>query len=367
MPLPQAPELLQRWAGPNLPFPRGWYAIAESDELSVGDIRCVSALGKDLVVFRTEDGHAHVTNAYCPHLGAHLGVGGKVVGGRIRCPFHRYEYDASSGACVRTGSGDPAPRTAVLRRWKVHERDGVIFVWHHEQEPNAAPTFEVERSAEFDGTWSAWHKDVWEFRGRIQDVGENEADVCHVSALHGFAADVPEVSMSVDGPRCVTTLKFSADRDFWVGPRYARLLRRLPLPKRFGVQAVVERVGFSLGYIRQETQLPRGYRLRAQSLVTTTPINDQRVRVVARHRVAPLPTRSLTRMVAARFAGAFAETIEEDIAIWESKVYRVRPIVTKRDWAILEFRKWARQFYPEGTYQAALKHEAALAASGALP
>ena len=104
-----------------------------------------------------------------------------------------------------------------------------------------------------------------------------------------------------------------------------------------------------------------------QSLVTTTPIDNERVRVVARHRVAPLPTRWLTSFAAARFAAAFAETLEEDIAIWEHKVYRARPMATKRDWAILEFRKWARQFYPDGVYEAALKHEADLREAGTLP
>ncbi len=361
----QAPELLQRWAGPRLPFPRGWYALAESDDVPRREVRCVSAFGKDLVVFRTEDGKPHVTSAYCPHLGAHLGVGGTVVGDRIRCPFHGWEYGASTGACLRTGNGDPVPPRAKIQRWEVCERDGVIFVWHHDA--GAAPSFAVDRCSAFDDEWSPWHKDTWEFSARIQDVGENEADVCHVNSLHGFADDLPEVEVSVDGPKCVTQLKFRANRDFYVGSRLARVLGLLRVPESFQVHAVVERVGFSLGYIRQQTLLSRGLRLRAQSLVTTTPIDEERVRVVARHRVEPLPTRWLTRLAVHRFAAAFAETLEEDIAIWEAKVYRARPMATKRDWAILEFRKWARQFYADGVYEAAWAQEATLRSAGALP
>jgi cholesterol 7-dehydrogenase len=42
-----------------------------------------------LVLFRTESGEAKVLDAYCPHMGADLGVGSKVVGDCIECPFHK--------------------------------------------------------------------------------------------------------------------------------------------------------------------------------------------------------------------------------------------------------------------------------------
>ena len=44
--------------------------------------------------WRDEDGAAHVMDAYCPHMGAHLAVGGCVKGTRIVCPFHQWAFDA---------------------------------------------------------------------------------------------------------------------------------------------------------------------------------------------------------------------------------------------------------------------------------
>ncbi len=39
--------------------------------------------------------------AYCKHLGANLGVGGKVVNQKcIQCPFHGWLYDGETGICV---------------------------------------------------------------------------------------------------------------------------------------------------------------------------------------------------------------------------------------------------------------------------
>ena len=66
-------------------FPIGWWSVARSHELKPGDVKAVSALDRELVVYRTEAGEARVHDAFCPHLGAHLGVNGKVVGESIQC------------------------------------------------------------------------------------------------------------------------------------------------------------------------------------------------------------------------------------------------------------------------------------------
>ena len=41
-----------------------------------------------------------IVDAYCPHLGANLGVGGHVRGNCIECPFHGWRFDGETGQCV---------------------------------------------------------------------------------------------------------------------------------------------------------------------------------------------------------------------------------------------------------------------------
>lgn len=60
----------------------------------------VCLLGQNFVVFRTENNEAHAFDAYCPHLGANLGIGGKVKGDCIECPFHEWMFRATDGECV---------------------------------------------------------------------------------------------------------------------------------------------------------------------------------------------------------------------------------------------------------------------------
>ena len=79
-----------------LPMPVGWFQVLFSAELSPGDAIPLHYFGQELVAFRTEDGQAKVVDAFCPHMGAHLGYGirehtgkgPKIVGDSIECPFH---------------------------------------------------------------------------------------------------------------------------------------------------------------------------------------------------------------------------------------------------------------------------------------
>lgn len=52
-------------------------------------------------MFRAQSGKAHVVDAYCPHLGANLAVGGRVLGDCIECPFHGWQFQGSDGKCVK--------------------------------------------------------------------------------------------------------------------------------------------------------------------------------------------------------------------------------------------------------------------------
>ena len=65
------------------PMPNGWFCISRSSELKIGEVKALTFCEKDVVAFRTESGEVSVLDAFCPHLGAHLGEGGCVKGEKI--------------------------------------------------------------------------------------------------------------------------------------------------------------------------------------------------------------------------------------------------------------------------------------------
>ena len=83
----------------NNDYPNGWCSGIQSRLLKLNEVKAINVFEKDLIAFRGASGKAYVLDAYCPHLGAHLAVGGTVVGDHIRCPFHGWKFDGT-GVCT---------------------------------------------------------------------------------------------------------------------------------------------------------------------------------------------------------------------------------------------------------------------------
>ena len=75
------------------PIPFGWFQVAWSTDLAPGEIQPIEYFDRKMVLWRDSDGAAHVSDAFCPHLGAHFGYGGHVNGNDIVCPFHGWRCD----------------------------------------------------------------------------------------------------------------------------------------------------------------------------------------------------------------------------------------------------------------------------------
>ena len=68
----------------------GWYWAMRSSGLKRGRILPFNFFGRELALYRTDDGCVVALDAYCPHMGAHLAEG-EVEGNSIRCLFHYWK------------------------------------------------------------------------------------------------------------------------------------------------------------------------------------------------------------------------------------------------------------------------------------
>ena len=124
-----ARKLRQRGDVPPI-YPNSWYEVMRSEELPIGGVKAVSMIGQQLAVFRGESGQVSVMDAYCPHLGAHLGVGGIVRGDCIECPFHGWQYNGETGQCVKVPYASKVPNFVKVKVWPSMEYNGIILVWY---------------------------------------------------------------------------------------------------------------------------------------------------------------------------------------------------------------------------------------------
>ena len=107
-------------------FVEGWYWVIPSKKLRVKEVKPVKVLGKELAIYRGKDKRAVIVDAYCPHMGAHLGQG-KVEGNELRCFFHHWQFD-EQGFCVNIPCLDQ-PIAVRLKTWPTAEKYGMIWVW----------------------------------------------------------------------------------------------------------------------------------------------------------------------------------------------------------------------------------------------
>ena len=135
-----------------MPMPYGWFHVAYSDELAIGQSKPIHYFGQELVLFRTEEGVAVVLDAYCPHMGAHLGYGinaeagqgGRIEGNTIVCPFHSWKLDSNGQVAEIPYAKNIPPKVKdkpCIKSWAVEEKNKAIFVWYHPDD--SAPLFPI--------------------------------------------------------------------------------------------------------------------------------------------------------------------------------------------------------------------------------
>ena len=83
---------------------------------------------------------------------------------------------------------------------------------------------------------------------------------------------------------------------------------------------------------------------------SVTPIDSDHVDVRFNFSVKKLGGRDITSGVGKAFVTEVTRQLDQDIPIWENKVYRPLPVLKKGEGGIAQHRKWSRQFYsfPDG-------------------
>lgn len=308
--------------------PSGWFVVAFSDELPAGAVLVRHYFGQDIVLYRTRDGQACAVDPHCPHLGAHLGHGGRVEEDRLRCPFHGWCFDGH-GRCVEVPGAARVPPRAALRAWPLRERNGTVFVYHDAS--GAAPGWEPPVLPEEE--WSRDYTVLWTLRTHPQEVFENTVDTAHLRPVHGAEGTRLLREPAQDGPRLQVSLRFTASGESIGMPGTSN-----------DVALDVTLHGLGCGVVQTHV-LNVG--VRARQRIYPTPIDGERIDLRGVINVARLPDPALTEQVGELFHQAYVTDFARDFPIWENKCYLARPLLSSDDGPIPLYRRWAGRFYME--------------------
>lgn len=307
---------------PFTPFPRGWFRAAYSSELQAGEVRTLRFFGREWVLYRTEEGQARLVEPHCPHLGAHLGAGGKVVGNRIRCPFHHWEFDVE-GACVEIPYAKRIPPRARLSVRPVMEKNGLILFYHDPE--GESPNFSVPDVPELlDPEWTELEVMRWTVRAHWLDMNENCVDQAHFRFVHKTLTIPPTVARA-EGAVHIAESRFTM---------------RAPGGQTES-NLVTEDYGPGFQLVRMDGLID------TLMMNTSTPIDHEMTDVSFAYTVrARGEERNLN--LAQAVVKDLKVQFEHDRPIWENKAHWTRPILCDGDGPIPHYRKWYRQFVESG-------------------
>lgn len=312
---------------PRRPYPNGWFAVAFGHEVAPGRVLRRRFMGEDVVIYRTRQGALRVVKPYCPHLGAHLGYGGKVEGEELVCPFHGFRYD-TDGTCVANLYGTRPPRVR-LGHWTAREVNGAVVVWRHAA--GVPPTWELPAIP--SGRFPEPVRHTYTIIDHPQDVMENAIDIGHIVPVHGYQNPRLRIPIAVEGERL--RVGTGAERVF-------------PLVGNVDMLLDIEVDG--LGYIWVIAKVPR-FGAQALFQAWATPIDPCRVdlRFAVSLRVASgrrsRDGLALSRLLTVSLANRFWRDLSLDFPIWEHKRFVEHPKLAQGDGPIIQFRRWASQFY----------------------
>lgn len=309
----------------KLPLPFGWFMVAYSDELAVGEVKPLYYFGRDLVLWRGEDGKPRITDAYCKHLGAHMGHGGRVKGNNLECPFHAWEYD-EVGAVVAVPYAEKIPPSAARpckNQWAMAEVNKQILTWYHPlgEEPKWEPS---SFDQVHDPEWTEFNKYEWIVHGPVQNMAENGVDAAHFKYIHGTQS-FPDYDIEFEGHS-----------------RTASVEAKMMTPK-----------GEVDGTIAYGTVGPGQSWTKFTGISDTlmvagiTPIDQGRTHIRFAFTQPKVEAEGPMANLAKAMRREICKQLDQDKVVWDRQQYKPKPSICDGDGPILPFRKFFAQFYAE--------------------
>lgn len=332
-------EELEAWRVADLPgrpspeernldigFPFGWYPIMLSDELAVGEVQPARYFAQDLAIWRGEDGEVRMIDAYCKHLGAHMGHGGKVHGNLLECPFHAWRYDGNEGVVKEIPYArviPPQVKRKCKETWPIQEANRIIWAWYHPH--GEQPKYDVIPLPEAtDPQWSEFDECDWTIFGSIQNMAENGVDFPHFTYIHGVASP-PE-----------------SELEWGEWDRKGIVRAKMGTPK-----------GEIDGKITSTSQGPGQNWVRFEGICETlliaciTPVELDKLQV----RYFYTQPKSQIEGPMAGLARAIIKDVnkqlDQDKVVWDRMKFEVTPLICDGDGPIPKFRKFYSRYYAD--------------------
>ncbi|OED36419.1 oxidoreductase [Chromatiales bacterium (ex Bugula neritina AB1)] len=128
---------------------RHWHPIATSEELPLRHVYHGQILGRELAVWRADDGNVNVWENRCLHRGVRLSIGIND-GQELACQYHGWRYSNRTAGCtyIPAHPADAPARTICNNTYPVSERYGLVWTTEAATDTTvpAVPELEIQNA-----------------------------------------------------------------------------------------------------------------------------------------------------------------------------------------------------------------------------
>ena len=352
------------------PYPNGWMFVCPSDRVGKKDVVPLKLWGRELVVFRGEDGEVGVLDAYCPHMGTHVGHGGYVKNCAVVCPYHEWEFDVKGklvGIPKLQVDYEAFPRYEKnkgnqMRRFPTVETEGgMVFAWMHADEAEPFDLWIARRPKEL-GLQFACRTVVGDFHMHVMEPAHNSCDWYHFLTVHStlgqhWQTGWPKlIQPEIWSPpaRCKQLGSDDDDGTPIAAPDVLITDQRMKSLRLLGVkapQALVDRLmnvqvrfsGPMLGSVSMTVPVFGTF----YGIVTMTPDGPFETHV----ELWSFTDWKWPKAMAWAASQSIMRTINQDREVWEHRTHLPYRNAAKNDYKWTNFDKWLRQFYSESSFK----------------
>ena len=157
-----------------------WYVILESREVKANKTIKVTRLNETMVLWRDKQNKVCCIADRCCHRGASLSCG-KLVNGKVECPFHGFLFDSQGKVKLIPANGKNAtiPESQQVNAYITYENYGLIWIWYGDNNKKTDEPFFFKELA--DMSYSTFI-DPW--NAHYSRCIENQLDVVHLPFVH---------------------------------------------------------------------------------------------------------------------------------------------------------------------------------------
>lgn len=315
------------------PFPRGWFMIATEQEVEGHKPLSLRYFGRDMVLYRGRSGRVFLIDAYCPHMGAHLGRNSssfiirddqQIEGDSIRCPYHGWRFGPDGRCNDIPYSRQKIPATACIESWPVVERAGCVWLWYDPED--GQPEYELPEFSDYgEPYWVNWEINrLGQLNCHPVEILDNMADRAHFEPVHG-SSGVEQFENDFEGH--VVRLKFIAGH------------------RTLAADEKLETLSWYSGPGILQSEMRGDYP--SSVLIAHTPVDDGVVKVwhgLSVKVANEVPTEQDIEN-ARRYQNEHCVAFQQDFEIWSNKRPCPHPMSVQGDGNVAKLRLWYSQFF----------------------